>query len=80
MYALISTASGILLDGIVIPEATNRMRVIAPGFSDVLELSRKGESWFMLGHGAVQLEFLGVETPAERPVVQEAPLTRSAGN
>lgn len=79
MYVLLSIASGIVLDAIVMQRTAKWMRVIAPGFSDVLELRRKGQTWLMEGDKPVEFEFLADLAPAE-PLAQQTPMTMTAAS
>jgi hypothetical protein len=59
MYTLISIPAGMVMEAVVVQRTRDRMRLIAPGFSDALELRRRGQNWFMDGGGQIEFEFLG---------------------
>ena len=69
MYILIRYPAGVVIEGVVLATGRNRMRVIAPGFSDTLELKRSGKDWALADGYRVELEFLmssrSDTTPAE---------------
>jgi hypothetical protein len=58
MYIWISYPAGVVIEGVIVSFARNRMRVVAPGMLDALELRRAGKKWFTESGEAVQIEFL----------------------
>ena len=58
MYALIEYPTGVIVEAVVLPVGRNRVRVIASGFPDTLELKRSGEGWLTETGQKVTLEFL----------------------
>jgi len=79
MFALISLGSGIMLEAIVVQSTPNRMRLVAPEFSDALELKRRGHTWWMEGR-AVQFEFLSAARANEHSPTIPVPMARKAGS
>ena len=58
MYLLIRYPGGIIVEGVVLAEGRNRLRVVAAGFPDTIELRRSGTAWFTASRVAVELDFL----------------------
>ena len=58
MYLLIRYPVGIIVEGVVIAKARNRMRVAAAGFPDAIELKRSGAQWFTATRQPVEFDFL----------------------
>jgi len=58
MYLLMKHAAGINLEAVILAKGEDRMRVVAQGFSDTLELWHSGTQWFDEDHQPVDLEFL----------------------
>ena len=78
MLTLISVYGSAMFEAVIVHRTRNRMRVIAPGFSDALELRRRQQSWFMDSGEPVQFEFLAGKSSSERAVVQSALVARIA--
>lgn len=64
MYTLISYPFGTIIEGVIVSQTPTRMRVLAAGLSDALELRRAATGWIMENGEAVQFEFLAVDSPA----------------
>ena len=58
MYLLIRYAAGVVVEGVVLANGRNRMRVAAAGFADTIELHRSGLDWVDTGRQPVELEFI----------------------
>ena len=58
MYVLISYPNGIVVEAVALPKGRNRMRVVAAGFPDTIELRRSGQEWFTATREPVQFDFL----------------------
>jgi len=58
MYTLISYPVGVVIEGVILNQTEERMRILAPGFSDVLELTRLGSGWITDQGDEVEFEFL----------------------
>jgi hypothetical protein len=58
MYLLIRYPGGIIVEGVLLAKGRNRLRVVAAGFPDAIELRRTGTAWFTAGRVAVELDFL----------------------
>lgn len=58
MYLLIRNLAGVVVEGIVLANGRNRMRVAAAGFADAIELKRSGANWIGAGSQPVELEFI----------------------
>jgi hypothetical protein len=58
MHIVIEYPIGIILEAVVLSMEPNRLRVAAPGFPDVLELSRSGLEWFMENGQKIEIGFL----------------------
>ena len=80
MYTLISHPAGIVLEAVIVSRTRSRMRVVAAGLSDALELRRNGQDWFMENGEQVQFEFLAAVSPIARTVDFPAAVARSAGS
>jgi hypothetical protein len=78
MYLLIRYAAGVVVEGVVLANGRNRMRVAAAGFADTIELQRSGLDWVDTGCQPVELEFMmarswvapdsAPDSEAQRPV------------
>jgi len=78
MYTLMSVAAE-MVEAVIVHRTRNRMRVIAPGYSDALELRRDGQTWWTEAGEPVQFEFLADLPPTESSLIGQVPFTRSAG-
>jgi hypothetical protein len=58
MYLLIRNLAGVIVEGIVLANGRNRMRVAAAGFADTIELKRSGTNWIAAGRQKIELEFV----------------------
>ena len=58
MYMIIRYPVGVIVEGVVLAEGTNRMRVAAAGFPDTIELERSGPQWFTATRQPVEFDFL----------------------
>jgi len=58
LYAIIRLANGALREGIILKRTANRMRILAPGMTETLELRRTGESWSTENGEKVEFHFL----------------------
>ena len=58
MYVLIRYPAGVVVEGVILAKAKNRMRVAAAGFPDTFELKRSGSQWFTSAHEPVEFDFL----------------------
>ena len=58
MYLLIRYSGGIIVDGVVLAEGRNRMRVAAGGFPDTIELKRRRTGWCTTSREQVEFDFL----------------------
>ena len=62
MYLLIRYPGGIIVEGVVLAKGRNRLRVLAAGFPDIIELKRIGEAWFTASRLPVEFDFLMSDT------------------
>ena len=58
MYLLIRYPVGIIVEAVVLAKGRNRLRIVAAGFPDTIELKRSGSQWFTPTRQAVEFEFL----------------------
>ena len=58
MYTLISYPAGVVIEGMIVSRGRNRMRVVAAGFSDALELKRRNSRWLTDQGEEVEFEFI----------------------
>ena len=58
MYMLIRYPVGVIIEAVLISQKRNRMRVVAAGFPDIIELRRSGTQWFVAPGQPVELDFL----------------------
>ena len=58
MYVLFKYPVGVVVEGVVLANGKNRMRIVAPGFPDVIELRRTGPNWITDDSQCVDLEFI----------------------
>jgi len=67
MYLLIRFPVGIIVEGVLLAKGRNRMRVVAAGFPDTIELRRSGLQWFTTTRQPVEFDFLMSNShPGER--------------
>ena len=68
MYMLIRYAGGIIVEAVLLAKGRDRLRVVAPGFPETIELRRTGSGWITSGHVQVEFDFLLMsdERQAER--------------
>ena len=66
MYVLMRYAAGITLEGLALAAGKNRLRVVARGFSDAIELTRSGSQWLDPDGLSMELDILmSIEMPVE---------------
>jgi hypothetical protein len=58
MYVLFQYPVGVVVEGVVLANGRNRMRIAAAGFSDTIELKRSGSNWISADRQCVEVEFL----------------------
>ncbi len=58
MYVLFQYPVGVVVEGVVLANGKNRMRVVVPGFADAIELKRSGANWITSDRQCVELEFI----------------------
>jgi hypothetical protein len=58
MYMLIRYPVGVIVEAVVLAMGRNRMRVVAAGFPDTIELKRTGSQWFTATWQPVEFDFL----------------------
>ncbi|HUB82677.1 MAG TPA: hypothetical protein VMB03_27960 [Bryobacteraceae bacterium] len=78
MHLLIQYPAGVIVEGVVLAAGKNRMRIAARGFTDTLELKRRGEHWVANGRETVELEFL-MARPCNTPKLA-IPVMMAAGS
>ncbi|HEX3746282.1 MAG TPA: hypothetical protein VHW09_20230 [Bryobacteraceae bacterium] len=66
MYLLIRYAAGVVVEGVVLANGKNRMRVAAAGFPDTLELKRSGGQWTVANRQSVEVDFM-MSQPSDTP-------------
>ena len=80
MYTLISYLHGVAIEGVIVSRTRNRMRVVAAGMPDALELRRTGLNWLTEDGEEVQFEFLAVDFPARAVVRSPAFFVHNASS
>jgi hypothetical protein len=65
MYMLIRYPVGIIVEAVVLAKGRDRLRVVAAGFPDTIELRRSGSQWFTPSREPVEFEFL-MSDPRQR--------------
>ncbi|HXB67077.1 MAG TPA: hypothetical protein VNY05_02475 [Candidatus Acidoferrales bacterium] len=82
MYMIIRYPVGVVVEGVVLAEGSNRMRVAAAGFPDTIELERSGPQWFTAARQPVEFDFLMSNAGQEEGVSAPSPLlaARAAGD
>ena len=81
MYMIIRYPVGVVVEGVVLAEGNNRMRVAAAGFPDTIELERSGPQWFTATRQPVEFDFLMSRASQEESASSPSPsLTRAAGD
>jgi hypothetical protein len=58
MYVLIRYPGAIIIEGVALAQGRSRMRVVAAGFPDTIELRRSGQQWFTATRQPVEFDFL----------------------
>jgi hypothetical protein len=58
MYVLFRYPVGVVVEGVVLANGKNRMRIAAAGFGDTIELKRSGSNWISADRQCVEVEFL----------------------
>ena len=66
MYLLIQYPAGVVVEGMVLAKKRSRLRIVARGFADTIELKRSGPNWTVDGRQSVELDFL-VSTSCDTP-------------
>jgi len=66
MYLLIRYPGEVIAEAVVLATGKNRMRVIAPGFPDAIELKRAGAKWSTCRGDVVEIDFLMAEESVEQ--------------
>ncbi len=74
MYVLIRYSVGLIVEGVILARGKNRMRVVAAGFSDPIELRCSGSQWFTATHEPVEFDFLMSNAVVGKNVSSSAPL------
>jgi hypothetical protein len=76
MYLLMRYPVGVVVEGVILANGKNRLRVAAAGFADTLELKRSGTEWFDAGHERVELEFIMPQSNAIPCQSMETPVRK----
>jgi hypothetical protein len=83
MYVLMRYAAGITLDGLALAAGKDRMRVVARGFSDAIELTRSGSQWLDPDGLSLELDIMmSIEMPfqsGEHTAANSIPMVYSTG-
>ena len=58
MYVLFRYPVGVVVEGVVLANGRNRMRIAAAGFADAIELKRSGSHWISADRQCVEVEFI----------------------
>lgn len=58
MYLQIRLSNGMIVEGVLLAQKKNRMRFVAAGFPDTIELKRSGAQWFTASDQPVEFDFL----------------------
>jgi len=58
MYLLIRYPGEVIAEAVLLAKGKNRMRIIAPGFPDAIELKRTGAKWSTCQGEVVEIDFL----------------------
>ena len=58
MYVMIRYPAGIIVEAVALARGRNRMRVVAAGFPDTIEVRRSGQQWFTATRQPVEFDFL----------------------
>ena len=82
MYGLIEYPAGVIVEAVVLPVGRNRVRAIAAGFPDTLELRRCGPDWLTEAGEKVTFQFLLSKAPEVEAVALPVPalVARAAGS
>ena len=63
MYTLIRYPVGTIVEAVVLRKGLDRMRIVAPGFPDALELRRSGAQWVTETGQPVEFDFMFSGSP-----------------
>ena len=66
MYTLISYPAGVIREGIIVKSDRNRMRVLAAGLRDALDLRRAGAHWLTNEGKPVEFRFVELNSASSR--------------
>lgn len=85
MYVLFRYPVGVVVEGVVLANGRNRMRIAAAGFADAIELKRSGSNWMSADRQCVEVEFLMSRSSTARtglalPVEQGQVMTFASAN
>jgi hypothetical protein len=82
MYMLIRYPVGVIVEAVVLAKGRNRMRVVAAGFPDTIELRRSGPQWFTATRQPVEFDFLMSNAHQDESVSSSRPacVARAAGS
>jgi len=58
MYVLIRYPVGIIVEAVILAKGKDRMRVVAAGFPDTIELTRSDAQWYTASRQPVEFDFL----------------------
>ena len=58
MYTLISFPAGVIVEAVVLATGPNRLRAVAAGIADAIELQCSGSQWLTEKGEPVEFEFL----------------------
>jgi hypothetical protein len=58
VYLRIRLSDGIIVEGVLLAQRKNRMRVVVAGFPDTIELKGSGSQWFTASDQPVEFDFL----------------------
>ena len=76
MYVLFRYPVGVVVEGVVLANGRNRMRIAAAGFADTIELKRSGSNWISADRQCVEVEFL---MSSSSPICNELALPAAQG-
>lgn len=80
MLTLLTVCDGTTIEAVIVHRTRSRMRAIAPGLSDALDLRRNGRGWSLDSGEPVQFEFFATVSSSSVSDGKPALLTHTAGH
>jgi hypothetical protein len=79
MYILLNYSVGVIIEGVVLARGRDRLRVVATGIPDTIELRRSGANWFTATQELVEIDFLMSHHEAHERVISSKTESKALG-